>query len=129
MALGSLERGRDQDHYITAKLSYHNTLLQLETKEREMGSNVYSPAQAASKAIEPVQASTIFDEQQSQRNMLMNKTSRLSQRLLKGSGERADQVVGSVAMNASRQPTLPDAGASQASQTRSRVNYLIKNPT
>ena len=39
----------------------------------------------------------IFDQQHSQTNLLMNKTSRLNQRLMKGPGGAAQNMIGSLA--------------------------------
>jgi hypothetical protein len=66
----------------------------------------------------------IFDERKSQATMRMNKTSRLNQRLMKGPGGLAQNMIGAVANHRGAQEE-----ASRAQPSHHRVNYLVKNPT
>ena len=63
---------------------------------------------------------SIFDENASRKNLLINKTSRLNQRLMSGKGGVANNVVGSVANSIQEKVVMP---------SQRRINYLVKNPT
>jgi hypothetical protein len=66
----------------------------------------------------------VFDELTSQAAMRMNKTSRLNQRLMKGPGGLAQNMIGAVANH--HNATEPK---SSVLPSHHRVNYLVKNPT
>ena len=66
----------------------------------------------------------IFDELTSQAAMRMNKTSRLNQRLMKGPGGLAQNMIGAVASR--HNAKAPKSGVLPSQH---RVNYLVKNPT
>ena len=64
----------------------------------------------------------VFDEARSQTSLLINKTSRLNQRLMRGPGGAASNVVGSLAQTAEQEK-------SAVIPSQRRVSYLVNHPT